>query len=300
MMADPFSGKIAVPQGSEYNEPCAFGQGASQNKGHMAALLTLARFFTQNRIDLEGTCYLAVNNEGRSSHACTEAILSVLDPQPQAAVLAIGTGMKITLGNRGRVDTYIHVEGRPTHSSDPDSGLSAIDGAHEVMKRLEGLDPAEEHPLLGRQRLKVYQVAYDPLAPHTLPGTAKITVDRRLIPGDDPDEAVDEIRRVVGAIPPWKITVERGVTMLPALVEEDEAVVRSLQQAGRAVRGRECRTSYPKSTFDAGGLTSRGIPAVMFGASGGRGGILGEDFVALRDVWEETRMLALTIMDLAG
>ncbi|MBW1960297.1 MAG: M20/M25/M40 family metallo-hydrolase [Deltaproteobacteria bacterium] len=300
LMDDPFSGKIAIPQGTRYNEPCIFGQGASQNKAHMAAMLTVLKLMVDRKIDLSGTLFFAVNNEGRSSHHCTDAILSALDTNPKAAVLAIGTDMKISLGNRGRVDVYIHVKGKPTHSSDPDSGLSAIDGAFRVMKRLEKLDPKEEHPLLGRQRLLVYQIVYEPIAPHTLPGKAKLTLDRRLLPGDDPDRIVTDIREVIGDLSPYKIEVEKGVTMLPALVDENEAIVQVLKEASRQIRGKPCATEYARGTFDAGGLTSKKIPAVMFGASGGRGGILGEDFVCLREVIEEARMLGFAIMNMLG
>lgn len=300
LMEDPFSGKIAIPSGTPYNEPCIFGQGASQNKAHMAAMLAVLKWMVDRKIDLAGTLYFAVNNEGRSSHHCTDAILSVLDPKPKAAVLAIGTDMKISLGNRGRVDVYVHVTGKPTHSSDPDSGLSAIDGAFKVMKRLEKLDPKEEHPLLGRQRLLVYQILYDPIAPHTLPGTAKLTLDRRLLPGDAPEQVVADIRKTIGDLSPYKVEVEKGVMMLPALVDENDPIVRGLQEASQQIRGKPCVTKYGRGTFDAGGLTSKNIPAVMFGASGGRGGILGEDFVCLREVIEEAKMLGFTIMNMVG
>lgn len=300
LMDDPFSGKIAIPLDTPYNEPCIFGQGVSQNKAHMAAMLSMLKLMMDRKIDLAGTLYFAVNNEGRSSHHCTDAILSVLDPKPTAAVLAIGTDMQISLGNRGRVDVYVHVEGEPTHSSDPDSGLSAIDGAFQVMKRLENLDPIKEHPLLGRQKLLVYQIVYDPIAPHTLPGTAKLTLDRRLLPGDDPDRIVTDIRKAIGDLSPYKVEVVKGVTMLPALVDENDAIVQGLQEASRQIRGKPCVTKYGQGTFDAGGLTSNNIPAVMFGASGGRGGILGEDFVCLREVIEEAQMLGLTIMNMVG
>jgi len=298
LMEDPFSAKIAIPSGTPYNEPCIFGQGVSQNKAHMAAMLSVLKWIIERKIDLAGTLYFAVNNEGRSSHHCTDAILSVLDSKPKTAVLAIGTDMKISLGNRGRVDVYVHVTGKPTHSSDPESGLSAIDGAFNVMKRLKMLDPKEEHPLLGRQRLLVYQIVYDPIAPHTLPGTAKLTLDRRLLPGDDPEQVVADIREAIGDLSPYKVEVEKGVMMLPALVDENDPIVQGLQEASLQIRGKHCVTKYGRGTFDAGGLTSKNIPAVMFGASGGQGGILGEDFVCLREVIEEAKMLGLTIMNM--
>ena len=298
-MADPFSGRIAVPPGGA--GPAAYGQGASQNKAHMAAVLAVLKLLVESRVDLSGTLYVAVNNEGRSSHACTEAILSVLDPAPRHAILAIGTGMQITAGNRGRVDIHVRVRGKACHSSDPTSGLSAIDGVHEVMTRLRRLEFGAPHPLLGPQALIVYQITYDPLAPHTLPGSALMKLDRRLLPGEDVDEAVSEVRDALADVKPWTIQVERDVFMRPALVDESVPVVRALRTAGQRVLDRAVPVVYPRSCFDAGGLTSAGIPAVMFGASGGGGDIVyGDDWVALADVIQEARILAVAIGELVG
>jgi acetylornithine deacetylase/succinyl-diaminopimelate desuccinylase-like protein len=298
-MADPFSGRIAVPPGE--TEPAAYGQGASQNKAHMAAVLAVLKLLVETPATLAGTLYIAVNNEGRSSHTCTDAILSILDPKPRHAVLAIGTEMRITAGNRGRVDVYVRVQGRACHSSDPSAGLSAVEGVYEVMTRLRGLRLDATHPLLGPQALVVYQVTYDPLAPHTLPGSALMKLDRRLLPGEDVDAAVAQVRAALANLEPWGIEVERGVFMHPALVDESAPVVRALRGAGQHVLGQALPIAYPRSCFDAGGLTSRGIPAVMFGASGGDGDIVyGDDWVSLSKVIQEAKILAKTIGELVG
>jgi acetylornithine deacetylase/succinyl-diaminopimelate desuccinylase-like protein len=298
-MADPFSGTIAVPPGE--TEPAAYGQGASQNKAHMAAVLAVLKLLIETGVTLAGTLYVAVNNEGRSSHACTEAILSVLDPKPRHAILAIGTDMRITAGNRGRVDIHVRVRGRACHSSDPSSGLSAIEGVHEVMTRLRRLKLDGTHPRLGPQALVVYQITYEPLAPHTLPGAALMKVDRRLLPGEDVDVAVSAVRAALADVTPWRIEVERGVFMRSALVDESAPIIRVLREAGERVLGHVPPVAYPRSCFDAGGLTSAGIPAVMFGASGGSGDIVyGDDWVSLSKVVQEAKILALAIGDLLG
>jgi acetylornithine deacetylase/succinyl-diaminopimelate desuccinylase-like protein len=298
-MADPFSGRIAVPPGA--TAPAAYGQGASQNKAHMAVVLAVLKLLLESGTDLAGTLYVSVNNEGRSSHACTEAILSTLDPRPRHAILAIGTGMRITAGNRGRVDIHVRVRGKACHSSDPAAGLSAIEGVHEVMARLRRLKLDASHPLLGPQALVPYQVTYEPLAPHTLPGSALMKLDRRLLPGEDVDAAVSEVRAVLADMKPWAVEVQGDVFMHPALVEETAPVVQALRAAGQRVLDRMPPVIYPRYCFDAGGLTAAGIPAVMFGASGGSGDIVyGDDWVSLDDVVREAKILALAIGELVG
>ncbi len=290
LMDDPFGGKIQQATAYGYDEPCAFGQGASQNKAHCAALLSLAKTLIDAGVVLRGTLYLAINNEGRSSHACSDAIIHALLPKPTFGVILIGTGQRISLGNRGRVDVNITVRGVATHSSDPEAGLSAIDGANEVVSRLRSLTFTKQHPLLGGQHAVPYQIAYEPLAPHTLPATARIRVDRRLLPGDGIDAAVDEVRAALGDLAPFAVTVERGYHMLPALVDAAEPGVQALQVAHTAILGEPAATYHGRGAFDAGGPCAHGIPTVMYGASGGVG-LLGPDFVPLRAVAEEVKVL---------
>ena len=147
----------------------------------------------------------------------------------------------------------------------------------------------------------MYQITYDPLAPHTLPGSALMKLDRRLLPGEDVDVAVSEVRDALADVTPWTVQVERDVFMRPALVDESTPVVQALRTAGQRVLDRTVPVVYPRSCFDAGGLTSAGIPAVMFGASGGGGDIVyGDDWVALADVIQEAKILAVSIGELVG
>jgi acetylornithine deacetylase/succinyl-diaminopimelate desuccinylase-like protein len=296
LMDEPFPGKIANGREWGYDEPCAVGQGVSQNKAHQAAVLAVLKLLREEQVALSGRLYCAINNEGRSSHACSEMILAALGEKPNAAVLLTKTELGIQLGNRGRVDVIVTVHGKPTHSSRPHLGLSAIDGANEVINRVRAMKLTGQHPILGGQHAVVYQVVYSPLAPHTLPETARLVVDRRLLPGDDPDEAVAEVREAIGDLSPYEVTVERGVHMWPAFVEPEAPIVQQLQAANRAVLGREARTYYSGGTYDAGGAGSAGIPAVMFGASGGDWP-LGVDYVPLSQVVAEAKVVARLILD---
>lgn len=299
LMDDPFSGKIARATQWGYDEPCVFGQGVTQNKAHHAVVLALLKLLIENQVRLTGTLYIAVNNEGRSSHACSEAILAALGHKPDFAVLLIGTGLRLSLGNRGRVDVNVEVRGKAVHSSLREEGLSAIEGAHEVMHRLKRVPLDGSHPRLGRRHVVVYQMIFEPLAPHTLPEIARLRIDRRLLPGDDPDRATADIRDTIGDLSPYQVRVERGAYMLPALVDVDHPGVQALKHAHRLVRGVDPETYYGQGSFDAGGPCAAGVPAVMYGAGGGVSP-LGVDFVPLSQVVDEARVLSQTILSLLG
>lgn len=299
-LTDPqLAGVVANARRYGYDGPAIFGQGVSQTKAHQAIMLAVTKLLLQSGVDLRGRLYWAINNEGRSSHACSEAIIAALDERPEFGILQIGTDLAISLGNRGRLDIDIHVQGKATHSSTPEQGLSAIEGAYEVMRRLRTLSWDERHPLLGGRHAIVYKIQYAPVAPHTLPSDAYLTVDRRLLPGDDPAQAVNEVRAAIGDLAPYELSVEQGVYMLPALVDATHPGVRALQAATLAIRGHEANEVYGAGTFDAGGPCALGIPTVMYGASG-MATVTATDFVPIAAVETEARVLAHVILSYLG
>lgn len=294
-MAEPFSGKVASAVGYGIDEPAVFGQGVSQNKSHQATMLAVLKLIRDAGVEVRGNLYWAINNEGRSTHACSDAILDVLEAlgtKPDFGIVQLGTGLKISLGNRGRVDVNVHVKGEAAHSSQTQHRMSAIEGAAEVVVRLRSLRWPDAHPQLGERHANVYKIRYEPIAPHTYPSDAFLTVDRRLLPGDDPAAATDEIARAIGEIRPFSVTITQGVVMWPALVPESDPFVQRLRDAGVAAGGEPVATRHMQIAYDAGGPCRRGVPTVMYGTASGKGWPIADDFVLVSHVETEARVLA--------
>jgi acetylornithine deacetylase/succinyl-diaminopimelate desuccinylase-like protein len=292
LMEDPFSGKVGSARAYGVDQMAVFGMGVSQNKAHQAALLAVFKMLVERDVPVAGRLYWSINCEGRSSHACTQAILAALPAKPDFCVVQYPTELRVSLGNRGRVDVDVHVQGKSTHSSTPSAGLSAIEGAADVVNRLKSLTWPASHPILGGRQATVYKMAFEPLAPHTLPSDAYLTIDSRLLPGDDPAAAADEIRRHLGDRSPYALSVAPGVAMLPALVPADEPHVLAFQAANEAVRGQRAAEYHHGGTYDAGGTAAVGIPTVMFGAACLATDLTGVDFVTVADLATEAAVLS--------
>lgn len=283
-MDDPFRARrVQSPDGREL----WVGVGASQSKGGLAALCAAIAAVD----DPEGRVLLGICSEGSSTHESSTVLYEQLDPLPAGAVLTVGTRNMISLGNRGRVDVVVEIHGEPTHSSVADElGRNPIPVVAEVQRRVDALalDPST-HPQLGRRSILPYKLTCGPIAPHTIPAWCVLVLDRRLLPGDDPDDAVAD---VAAALEDLDVTVGRGATMLPALVAEDAVVVQRLQ------RHRPLETFYPRSTFDAGYACSIGVPTVMCGPLSGEldtTGVLGDDFVARDQLVDAAAIYAASI-----
>jgi acetylornithine deacetylase/succinyl-diaminopimelate desuccinylase-like protein len=140
------------------------------------------------------------------------------------------------------------------------------------------------------------QIKYEPVAPHTLPSDAYITVDRRLIPGDDPDAAVQEVRDIIGDMSPYEVSIERGVCTLPSLVSADDPWVHAFLEMGRGASGEPLETMYALGSFDGGALTSIGIPTVTFGSGAGVYPV-GTDFVPISKLEQQAEIMAKYIVE---
>jgi acetylornithine deacetylase/succinyl-diaminopimelate desuccinylase-like protein len=300
LMSDAWSGRIATPRELGIDEPCVFGQGISQNKAHQATLLSVAKWLTEDGMQFDGTLLLCVNNEGRSSHDCSNAMLDALPVTPDLLIQLFPTGFGISVGNRGRTDLHVDLLGKATHSSTPPPGGGIIAATTQVLNRIRVLNTEvrrRRHARLGHEQVVPYQVVFDPLAPHTLPASAHLTLDRRLLPGTDPYATAAELRAALDDLDGTgcEIVVRPGVTMLPAeFPEERIALLEPLDHAVQQHLGTPAEHVIYGGSFDAGGPLAHGVPTVMFGVPE-EGDILGEDFVRISDLRKQEAILFSTV-----
>jgi len=274
-MPNPYDGEVRA--GAPYGLPgeVVLGKGLSEQKAPLAAIL----------VALEAVSASAVVPRGHLAFLCCvsgetgrhDAIASIIEATGIRADMAVlnGTGNRISLGNRGRVDVTVTVHGSPCHSSRPTAGCNAITGAIEVIRRLtEGVRLPPPHPQLGPAGLTINRIRSLPDTTHTVQARCDIGIDRRLLPGENPDAAVVDIvaiaKTVNGARDPasgkvWLVEVAQGAMMYPSLVGADSGVVRALGQASLAALGGPPATYYATNAFDQGFLNHIGIEACTYG-----------------------------------
>ena len=102
------------------------------------------------------------------------------------------------------------------------------------------------------------------MAPHTIPQRGLLLVDRRLLPGEKPEDAVTSVRAHLASALNFEVVVSQGAVMLPAAVPADDRIVTSLLEEMES-RGHRSAATYAGNTFDAGYGCSVGMPTIMFG-----------------------------------
>src|SRR5262249_50370665 len=131
-MADPFAATVIETA----RGPAVRGRGVAEQKTALAAALgafgeAVARGGLGGRLTLALT---AAGETGR--HDAVDCVMRELGADPRYAIICVGTGNRVAVGNKGRVDVDVIVKGRAVHSSVPWDGVNAITGARLVLDRL--------------------------------------------------------------------------------------------------------------------------------------------------------------------
>jgi acetylornithine deacetylase/succinyl-diaminopimelate desuccinylase-like protein len=251
------------------------GKGASEQKANLAAMLHAMETVIASKVAIKGKLIFTCCLSGETGKH--DAIKSVVSAGVRADMAVLGgTGLKVTLGNRGRIDVFVTVKGAPCHSSRPWDGVNAITGATEAIRLLLAkVNVDKSHPQLGRQSLTVNHIRSFPDSTHTVQERCELTLDRRLLPGDDPNEAFAEIERIATEIEriedpvsgkTYSVEVRLGPFMYPSLVTTDSPIVKAILRASEVMLGKPAETYYSPSAFDQGYLNHVGIATANFGA----------------------------------
>ncbi len=306
-MPNPYSGDVV--DGAKYDLPgeCVMGKGASEQKANLAAYLHAMETVIASKVPIAGKLIFICCLSGETGKH--DAIKSVVEGAGVRADMAVlgGTGLKITLGNRGRIDVFVTVKGAPCHSARPWDGINAITGAVEAIQRLLAKTKLDRsHPQLGKQTLTVNHIRSFPESTHTVQERCEFRLDRRLLPGEDPNMAFEELVRIGKEIEQVKdpvsgknygIDFRLGPFMYPSLVTTDSPIVRALLRASEIMLGKPAETYYSPSAFDQGYLNHVGIPTANFGAGEHQWAHTDYDMASVERTTDAARVFAFMVLD---
>jgi acetylornithine deacetylase/succinyl-diaminopimelate desuccinylase-like protein len=306
-MPNPYSGDVV--DGARYGLPgeCVMGKGASEQKANLAAMLHAMETVIASKIPIAGTLVFTCCLSGETGKH--DAIRSVVEGAGVRADMAVlgGTGLMVTLGNRGRIDVFVTVKGAPCHSSRPWDGINAVTGATEAIRALlAGVKLDKNHPQLGKASLTVNHIRSFPDSTHTVQERCEFTLDRRLLPGEDPNAAFAEIERIAKEIERledpvsgkrYGVDVRLGPFMYPSLVTTDSPIVKAILRASEVMLGKPVETYYSPAAFDQGYLNHVGIATANFGAGEHQYAHTDFDMASVERTTDSARVYAFMMLD---
>lgn len=207
-----------------------------------------------------------------------------------AAVISEPTELRMAVASKGCLRWRITVQGKAAHSSKPHLGVNAIQQMARLLVALESESErlgSVRHPLVGSPSLNVGLIEGGTQV-NIVPGSCSITLDRRLIPGEDPDRVLagyeEFLAKLQGVEPGLEVTAEPPMVQdWPLETPADSPISARASEALRGA-GLDPRATGVPFGSDASKFAQAGIPAIILGPGSIDQAHAAEEYVALEQV----------------
>jgi acetylornithine deacetylase len=189
-----------------------------------------------------------------------------------AAIVPEPTELQTIIACRGNCYVDVEVHGRSAHAGTPQEGRNAIYGATRIIDGVRRLDAElqhETHPLLGAGSWSV-GVIRGGTGTAMVPDRCRVSIDRRLLPGQTAEQARDEIAALLEELDLPATGLDAGALLLMEIpsfeVAPEHPLVTTTRQASVDAGGPDLPIAGWTAACDGGYLMrDTGIPAVVLG-----------------------------------
>lgn len=193
---DPFAGMVADGR--------IYGLGSVDDKAPLAAMLLAAADIGARAERVRGRLVVVCAAEEEVGGRLGTKWLADNGYVPACDFVVVGeqTQNRVATAHKGVLRAAFHVAGRTSHATDPWRGRNAINGMAHLILDLERYQAEvlerRPHPLLGPASINVGVVAGG-VSANVVADACTIRVDRRMVPGEDPQAVIAELEQIVAA-----------------------------------------------------------------------------------------------------
>lgn len=249
-----------------------YGRGSCDVKSGVASMFAAFARLVAEKPPRSCNVLMAFTVDEEYTHRGSSA-LSEMNHGCGLGIVAEPTRMNLVVSHKGAVRWKIHAGGRACHSSTPHLGDNAIYRMGRVLVALSeyacSLAGSKADDLLGPPSLSVGRVTGGQSV-NIVPDDCSIEIDRRLIPGETVEGAIDQVRQFLAAklapVDFEKIRFGDPWVRMPALRRDMSTPFLDKLKAGLAGTSGDAPEvgGVPYGT-DAGPLAQAGLPCVVFG-----------------------------------
>ncbi|MBL4701742.1 MAG: M20/M25/M40 family metallo-hydrolase [Phycisphaeraceae bacterium] len=262
MTIDPFAGEI--------RDHKVWGRGSCDTKGTGAAMLWALHQYKQQSAKPHNIAILFAMDEEYGMTGIRNFVnqhLPTLNMELEGVIVGEPTMCKPIMAHNGCLRVSIQTTGKAVHSSTPHLGRSAISDIVRVIDLLESKyipNLTATHQMTGKAQASINLISGG-VQINIIPDYCEIQMDRRIVPGEDPQQVYDELHEHLQALPDdicWKMDCRFSSPPLPPA--GDNRLLEAVQQVLKACDLDTYPLGVPYAT-DAGDLGSHGIPTLVLG-----------------------------------
>lgn len=289
------------PFGAEIHDGRIYGRGAGDDKGSVAAQIMAGIAIARSGVPLTGRLIVnAVADEEVAGEAGSAFIVADGHITPDFVIVGEQTLNRVCVGEKGSGATTVTVQGRTAHGALPWEGANAIEAMAEIIVALRrDLWPSlaeRTHPFFHHSSASINMISGGVKA-NVVPDVCSIEIDRRIVPGEEPSGATDEIRviaeRVAAAIPGITVEVAGRIGALPASVSSPDApLVHSMLRAN-AYLGLDTEPTGFSMATDGRFFAHAGYPTIIYGPGDPKLAHVPDEWIGVDELIDATRAYAV-------
>jgi succinyl-diaminopimelate desuccinylase len=295
------------PFAAEIADGRVYGRGAGDDKASVTAQVMGAIAFVRSGVPFNGTLIVnVVGDEETGGRHGAKFVAENITKKPDFAIVGEQTFNRVAVGEKGFASTNVIVHGRAAHGALPWEGANAIEGMAAVIMALRSeLWPMLEertHPYFHHSSGSINMIQGG-VKQNVVADQCSIYVDRRIIPGEDPQAGVDEIReiaeRAVADLDGIRVEVVAAGLGAASMSEPDSPVVQAMLAANTYLGLNTELTGFSMGT-DGRHFVATGVPTIIYGPGDPALAHIPDEWVGIDEVVEATKAYALAALEMLG
>jgi acetylornithine deacetylase/succinyl-diaminopimelate desuccinylase family protein len=295
---DPFSGVIKNGQ--------LYGRGSVDMKSSIAAFICALKTILDSDITLKGNVTIILTSDEEVSALGTKKVLEK-GYRGDAAIVGEQSNLEVNIAHKGVARWKLATFGKSTHASTPQE-VNAIYKMAKAISKLEEMaekysKQGKRHPILGHPTLCI-GVIKGGTKDNVVPDFCEITIDRRLLPGEDPKIVEEEFHKIFSKIaqedPEFKYKLTLYHLHNPAETPSTHPFIKLAKNVVKDILGKESVEEGFSATTEMSHLVEAGIPSIILGCGDVKSCHTVDEHVPVQQIIDITKIYALLLLRYLG